>query len=82
MRKDIDVVKILIIVLIGMFFPFLGSIILTFNMNITSVDTWFKIGSTFGYFLLIFAIELLLVMLYFTVSNKIYKKKLDEFKRK
>jgi len=82
MKKDLDLIKILLIVIIGMFIPFLGSIILTFNLSITNVDTWLKIGSTFGYFLLIFAIELLIVMLYFTVSNKIYDKKLNKFKKK
>ena len=81
MKKDLDLIKILLIVIIGMFIPFLGSIIITFNLSITNVDTWLKIGSTFGYFLLIFAIELLIVMLYFTISNKIYNKKIDEFKK-
>lgn len=82
MRKDLDVIKILMIVIIGMFFPFLGSIVITFGLDITTMSTWSKIGSTFGYFLLIFGIELLLVMLYFTVSNKIYNKKLEKFKHK
>jgi len=82
MKKDLDIIKILLIVIIGMFIPFFGSIIITFNLNIINIDTWFKTGSTFGYFLLIFGIELLIVMLYFTISNKIYNKKLDKFKRK
>ena len=81
MRKDFDVIKILLIVIIGMFFPFLVSIIITFNLDITNFDIWLKIGSTFGYFLLIFAIELFVVMLYFSISNKIYNKKLDDLKK-
>ena len=81
MRKDFDVIKILLIVIIGMFFPFLVSIIITFNLDITNFDIWLKIGSTFCYFLLIFAIELFVVMLYFSISNKIYNKKLDDLKK-
>ena len=48
---------ILAIVIIGMFIPFLGSIVITFGLDFTNVDNLMKIGSTFGWFLLIFAIE-------------------------
>ncbi len=82
MGKNRDLVLILMIVIIGMFIPFLGSIIITFGLDITLICTWTKIASTFGYFLLIFGIELLFVMLYFTFSNKIFGKKLDEIKKK
>ena len=81
MSKNRDLILILTIVIIGMFLPFLGSIVITFGLDITLISTWTKIASTFGYFLLIFGIELLIVMLYFTVSNKIFDKKLDEFKK-
>ena len=49
---------------------------------ITDIDNLFKIGSTFGWFLIIFGIELAAVYLYFYITNKIAKKKLDEIKLK
>ena len=64
-RKNRDVVQILALVIIGMFIPFLGSLFLTFHLDLTNFDSWMKIGSTFGYFLLILGIELLVVFLYF-----------------
>jgi len=76
MGKNRDLISILSIVIIGMFIPFLGSIIITFNLDIRNFETWYKIGSTFGYFLLIFAFELLAVLVFFTISNKFYSKKL------
>lgn len=82
MSKNRDLILILSIVIVGMFIPFLGSIVITFGLDITLLSTWSKIASTFGYFLLIFGIELLIVMLYFTISNRIFDKKLDEINRK
>lgn len=76
MGKNRDLIIILSIVIMGMFIPFLGSIIITFNLDVKNFETWYKIASTFGYFLLIFALELLAVLLYFTISNKFYSKKL------
>jgi hypothetical protein len=82
MGKTRDLVSILIIVIIGMFIPFLGSIAITFGLDITNLNNIFKIGSTFGWFLLIFAIELGIVYLYYYTTNKIASKKLDEQKPK
>jgi len=82
MGKNIDLVQILALVLIGMFIPFVGSIALTYGLDFTDLNGWLKIGSTFGYFLLIFAVELGLVILYFTISNKIASKKIDKHKSK
>ncbi len=82
MGKNKDLTIILLIVILGMLIPFLGSIIITFNLDITVLDNWAKIASTFGCFLLIFAIELLIVLLYFSISNKIYTKKLDNLNQK
>lgn len=82
MGKNRDLVFILAIVIIGMFIPFLGSIVITFGLDITLTSTWTKIASTFGYFLLIFGIELLIVMIYFTISNKVFNKKIKELKNK
>lgn len=82
MGKNRDVVQILILVVIGMFIPFLGSIAITYGLDLTNLDNWLHIAKTFGYFLLIFALELGLVFLYFTISNKIVNKKIQKNKLK
>jgi hypothetical protein len=82
MGKTRDTIQILIIVIIGMFLPFLGSIIITFGLDITNMDNLLKIGSTFGWFLLIFSIELFVVYLYYRITNKIASKKMDKYKPK
>jgi hypothetical protein len=82
MGKNADLIQILIIVIIGMFIPFLGSIIITFGIDITDMNNIFKIGSTFGWFLIIFAIELIIVFFYYQISNKIAGKKIDKYKPK
>ena len=81
MSKNRDLVQILVLVIIGMFIPFLGSIIINFGLDISNFDNWMKIGSTFGYFLLIFGIELGVVMLYFKITNKTASKKLEKYKK-
>jgi len=82
MGKNIDVVKIILIVIVGMFIPFFGSLVITYNMDLTKTSDLLKIGSTFGYFLLIFGIELVFVYLYYNLSNKISEKKLENYKKK
>lgn len=82
MGKTRDLIQILIIVIIGMFIPFLVSITITFGLDIKNMNNLFKIGSTFGWFLLIFAIELVVVYLYYKITNKIASKKLDKYKPK
>lgn len=82
MKINKDLIQILLIVIIGMFVPFMFSIILNFNIDIFNFYDFLKIGSTFGYFLLIFAIELVLVYLYFQITNKIASKNLEEMKKK
>ena len=72
MGKNRDLVQILLIVIIGMFIPFLGSIAVNYGL-----DFW-KIGSTFGYFLLFFAIEIFIVYLYFTITNHFAKEKMKK----
>jgi hypothetical protein len=76
MGKNRDVVQILLLVLVGMFIPFLGSIALTYGLEIS------KIGLTFVYFVGIFGIELFIVFLYFTVSGWRANKHLEKFKPK
>jgi hypothetical protein len=81
MGKNKDLAGILLLVIIGMFIPFFGSIIITYGFDFTKISDWFKLGSTFGYFLLIFGIELLLVFIYFNIRNKISNKKIKEYKK-
>ena len=76
MGKNRDLALILSLVVIGMFIPFLGSIIINYELDLV------KIASTFGYFLLIFAIELGTVYLYFTVSNWVANKNIEKYKKK
>ena len=82
MGKNRDLISILILVIIGMFIPFFGSLIINFGLDISNFDNWLKICSTFGYFLLIFAIELVVVILYFKITNKTASKKLEKYKSK
>lgn len=82
MGKNRDLVQILIIVIIGMFIPFLGSIVITFGLDITNTNNLLKIGSTFLWFLIIFAIELVLVYIYYKITNKIVNKKMDKYRPK
>jgi hypothetical protein len=82
MGKNRDLIQIIILVLIGMFIPFLGSILINFGLNISDFEDLIKIGRTFGYFLLIFAIELAIVYLYFTIINWNANKKINKYKPK
>jgi len=82
MGKNRDLIQILTLVLVGMFIPFLISITITYGLNLTNIGDLIKIGSTFGYFLLIFGIEMLIVYLYFTISNKMANKNMEKYKPK
>ena len=82
MGKHKDIAGILLMIVLGMFIPFLGSIVITFGLDLTNLENWLKIGSTFGWFLLIFGIELIIVILYYSVTNKIANKKIKEIKNK
>jgi len=81
MSKNRDLIQILLIITIGMFIPFLGSIVISFKLNPLNVEDLLKISSTFGYFLLIFGLELLIVYLYFWLTNMIAEKKLNQHNR-
>ena len=80
MGKHRDLAGMLLLVIVGMFVPFLGSISITYGFNFTEIDEWFKMGSTFAYFLIIFGVELLVVFLYFIVTSKIASKKIERYK--
>jgi hypothetical protein len=67
---------VLLLILIGMFIPFLGSITLTYGFEVK------KIGITFVYFLVIFGLELGVVFLYFSLSGKRANKQMEKYKPK
>jgi len=76
MGKHRDVVQILLLVLLGMFLPFLGSITLTYGLEIE------KIGLAFVYFVVIFGAELGVVYLYFALSSSRANKNIEKYKPK
>ena len=71
MGKNRDVVNILVLVTIGMFIPFIGSLTVSFNIDPLTFSGWTKIFSTFFYFLIIFGIELGAVYVYYNLTNKV-----------
>jgi multisubunit Na+/H+ antiporter MnhG subunit len=82
MKINRDLIIILIIVIIGMFIPFFGSIIINFGLDFTKPVDLIKVVSTFGWFLIIFAVELIVVFIYFQTTSKIAEKKLEKLKLK
>jgi hypothetical protein len=82
MKISRDLITILLLVIIGMFFPFLGSIVINFGLDFTNIDNLLKIGRSFGWFLVIFAFELGIVYAYYKTINKIAGKKLEKYKTK
>jgi uncharacterized membrane protein len=82
MSKNIDLLQILSLVLIGMFIPFFISILVIFGINITNIDNLYKVLLTFLYFLLIFGIEIIIVYLYFRITNKIANNRIDKLKKR
>ena len=78
MSKNKDLIQILLIVIIGMLIPFLGSLMIVFDVNPMTIEGLATIGSTFGFFLLIFALELVIVYVYFYSTNTLAQKKIDQ----
>ena len=78
MSKNRDLIQILLIVIIGMLVPFLGSLMIMFDVDPLSLEGLATIGSTFGYFLLIFGLELALVYVYFYSTNTLAQRKIDK----
>jgi len=76
MGKKRDLVKVLLLILIGMFIPFLGSITLSYGFVPRTIVF------TFLYYLVIFGLELGFVYLYFALSGKQANKKMEEYKPK
>jgi hypothetical protein len=80
MGRHRDLVGILLIVIIAMFIPFLGSIAISYGFDFTNFGNWLRIVSTFGWYLLIFGLELIFVFLYFKILNKIANEKIKNLK--
>jgi hypothetical protein len=76
MGKNRDILQVLMLILIGMFIPFLGSIILSFGFELKTILV------TFLYFLGFFGLELGFVYLYFTFSGRRANKKMEKYKPK
>jgi len=82
MGKNIDLIQILTLVIVAMFIPFLISIIINYRLDLSNIGDLIKIFSTFGLFLLFFGIELIIVYLYFNITNLLAKKKMNNQKEK
>jgi hypothetical protein len=76
MGKTQDLIKVLLLILIGMFIPFLGSITLSYGFVPQTIFV------TFLYFLVIFGFELGAVYLYFTFGGRRASKKIEQYKPK
>jgi low temperature requirement protein LtrA len=76
MGKNRDLLKVIILILLGMFIPFLGSITFTYGFEIRTIVV------TFLYFLVIFGLELGVVYLYFTFSGRRANKKMQQYRPK
>jgi membrane protein implicated in regulation of membrane protease activity len=76
MGKNRDLAKVLLLILLGMFIPFLGSIALSYGL------VFEKIVVTFLYFLIIFGCELAVVYVYFTLSGRRANQKMEQYKPK
>ncbi len=78
MGNNTDVVKILIIVIIGMLIPFIGSVALAFGINLFTLHGWVSIILTFLFFLVFFGIELGVVYIYYNLTNRAAQRFFDE----
>ena len=76
MSKNRDLIQILLIVTMGMFIPFIISITLVYGFHLSSLLI------TFGYFIIVFGIELGIVYGYFSITNWLALKKLNKIKPK
>jgi hypothetical protein len=76
MGKNRDLLTVLLLILIGRFIPFLGSITLSYGFAVQ------KILVTFLYFLVFFGCELGVVYIYFTFSGRRANKKIEQYKPK
>ncbi len=82
MGKNIDLIQILIIVIAGMFIPFFLSLTIIYGLDLSNIEDLIKIFSTFGVFLIIFGIELIIVFFYFFITNLMANKQINNQKDK
>ena len=82
MGKNIDLIQILIIVIAGMFIPFFLSLTIIYGLDLSNIEDLIKIFSTFGVFLIIFGIELIIVFFYFFITNIMANKQINNQKDK
>ena len=82
MGNNIDLIQILMIVIAGMFIPFFISLIINYGLDLSNIEGLIKIFSSFGVFLIIFGIELVIVYFYFFITNLIANKKMNYQKEK
>ncbi len=64
MSRHWDIVRILLVVVVGMFIPFSGSVLLFYGLSLGRLLLGFLV------FLVLFGVELGAVVLYFKVSGK------------
>jgi uncharacterized membrane protein YqaE (UPF0057 family) len=76
MGKNQDVVQILVLILVGMFIPFLVSVWYSYGFALS------KILVAFVLFLVLFGAELGMVYLYFALSGSRANKKIKEYRPK
>jgi hypothetical protein len=82
MGKNIDLIQILTLVIIGMFIPFFISLVINYRLDLFNMGELIKVISTFGLFLLVFGIELIVVYFYFFITNKLASNKMENLKKK
>ena len=74
MGKNRDLLEVLLLILIGMFIPFLVSITISYGFEAKTILI------TFLYFLIFFGLELGVVYLYFSFSGRRTNKKMENYK--
>jgi hypothetical protein len=78
MGNTLDIIKILLLVIMGMFIPFIGSLALAFNIDLLMLQGWELIITSFLYFLVFFGMELALVFVYYTLTNRMAQKSFQD----
>jgi len=74
MAKYKDLILILVLIVVGMFIPFIGALSYVYGFELVTIT------KTFGVFLLIFAVELGAVIGYFYLISKVSTKKMEKYK--
>ncbi len=72
MGKNKDLFKIIMLILCGMLFPFIGSLSIIYGIEPV------RLGSAFIVFLVLFGIELVVVFFYFYVGSRRAEKHIQQ----